>query len=557
VLTTLWWLLPVLVAFLCVSVRGAVGADELLKGKSLTLKDKPGKPQKRSLSLLSNDPSIGLGDGPGGADDPTLHGGSLRVLSIEGDVFDTTYSLPAAGWKAAKKKGTTTGYTFTQKGGPITAVTVKAGKTISAHGSGAVLGHTLGGNPDPVRVVLTLGSTFGGQQYCMSFGGTATPKFKAGTSYTATNAGAPGICPLPYGADHSLPYGDSAWVCRPEMSSNPCFDNLDSTVIEPDQSKVVEPHVVGSGTPAYDCFYVYPTVDLSTTVGNHLDVTDPTYDSLVLDPLLTQVARFNGQCRIFAPHYRQATFATFGTPEQTQDEAIAYADVLDAWRLYQKYDNGGRNVVIMGHSQGVFMLTQLLQDELDPSAATDLRKQLIVALLIGGNVTVPPGGVVGGSFQNLPLCQTADQTGCVIAYHSFAAGYPPVAGGFNDIGPGMDVACTNPAALGGGQAQFSKTYFPTHANQPLFEVLSDPGVSTPFVEFPQFYAGECVKDDTNHSYLRISANPGPGDQRQDLVQYTSPALSPALLGTHILDYSWPMGDLLDLVATKAATLTSP
>ena len=135
------------------------------------------------------------------------------------------------------------------------------------------------------------------------------------------------------------------------MVTNQCFVNsLESTVIEPDLSMVLEPES-GSEDHPYDCFYIYPTVDLTGPVGNHADVTDPSYVALTLDPLLSQAARFNGFCRIFAPHYRQVTFATFGSPNAAQYLAVAYRDVLDAWRLYLKYQNAGHNVVVMGQDR--------------------------------------------------------------------------------------------------------------------------------------------------------------------------------------------------------------
>jgi hypothetical protein len=296
-------------------------------------------------------------------------------------------------------------------------------------------------------------------------------------------------------------------------------------------------------------------VDLTGPVGNHLDVTDPAYVALTLDPLLSQAARFNGLCRIFAPHYRQITFGTFGTPNQAQYLDIAYRDVIDAWRLYLKYQNAGHNVVVMGHSQGTFMTTRLLKEEFDPSAA--LRSQLIVSLLIGGSVTVPQGGTIGGTFQNIPLCESDAQTGCVIAYRSYAAGFPPTNNSNNMGGPTMDVACTNPAALGQGSAAgaFIGTYFPTHSNDPLFQVAPPPpGITTAFVKFPNFYSGKCVKDSTNHSYLQVSVTPGPGDLRTNPIPFNAGILSPALLGTHILDYNWTTENMLDLVATKAAAM---
>jgi Protein of unknown function (DUF3089) len=43
-------------------------------------------------------------------------------------------------------------------------------------------------------------------------------------------------------------------------------------------------------------------------------------------------------------------------------------------------------------------------------------------------VTVPVGKTVGGDFANIPACQTATQTGCVVAYSSFDATPPAGAG---------------------------------------------------------------------------------------------------------------------------------
>jgi hypothetical protein len=512
----------------------ARAADRLITGDAIQL-------AKGTLAVRSRDATIDLGAGVGSDDDPTVNGGSVRVLSIEGDVFDRTYPLPATGWRVLRRHGAAYGYAFTGPD-PIRRVRVKTGKILRIFGKGSGLGHTLGGDPAPVRVVVTLGK----QQYCMSFGGTVA--FAPGTRYDARNAPAPDICPLPYGADAS-------WLCRPGMANNQCLATgaLDATVVNPDLSTATELESGAEDHP-YDCFYVYPTVDLTGPVGNHLDVTDPTYVSFTLDPLLSQAARFNGQCRIFAPHYRQITFGTFGTPNAAQYLAIAYRDVLDAWRLYLKYQNGGRNVVVMGHSQGTFMTTQLMQQEFDPSPA--LRARLIAALLIGGSVTVPQGGTIGGTFQNIPLCTSNAETGCVIAYRSYAAGFPP-ASGSNDIGgPTMDVACTNPAALGQGSTSgaFIGTYFPTHTNDPLFQVAPNPGFPTPFVKFPSFYSGRCVQDLTGHSYLEVSVTPGPGDMRTNPIPFTNPVLSPSLLGTHILDYNWTQEDLLGLVATKAAAM---
>jgi len=493
---------------------------------------------KRKLLVLSRDDQFDLGGGEGSAADPVVNGGTLRVLSTDADVFDTTYALPKTGWRYLKKKGALVGYTYRAKK-DIRHVVVRVGKVVRVDGSGPGLGHTLGGAPDEVRVVLTLGS----RPYCTAFEGVG--KFKPGKLFTSGASHAPTRCPLPYGAD-------SAWLCRPGLALDQCVAHgFDTTVIDPALGTTLEPGPAATGG-AYDCFYVYPTVDLSSAPGLHEDVTDPTYVSYTLDPLLAQAGRFRGQCRIFAPHYRQTTLGTFSSPDAAMFQALAYEDVRDAWRLYLKYHNAGRNVVLMSHSQGTFMVTRLIQEEFDQFPAT--RAKLIAALLIGGSVTVPQGGIVGGSFQNVPLCQSSTDTGCVIAFRSYAEGYAPTSGS-NDTGsPDLDMACTNPASLSGGPGRLAAAYFPTHLNQPIFQIVPDPGFGTPFVSYPDFYSAECVKDSTNHSYLEIRPTPEAGDMRPNPIPFDHPVLTPSFLGTHILDWSWPMGDLLPLVATKAASM---
>src|SRR6185436_11545089 len=220
----------------------AVAADALLTGKRLAL-------SAGGLSLVSLDPAIGLGGGENSADDPVLNGGTLRVLSIEGDVFDTTYSLPASGWRRVRNGGgVVTGYVF-RGTGVVRSVRVFAGNKIKVRARGAV-GHTLAGNPAPVRVTLTLGAF----QSCMTFGGTVSAR--ANRRYLATDAPAPDTCPMPYNED-------KAWACRPGMVNDQCFVNdLDATDIAPDLTETIQPFTGDTNQP-YDCFYVYPTVDLN------------------------------------------------------------------------------------------------------------------------------------------------------------------------------------------------------------------------------------------------------------------------------------------------------
>ena len=267
---------------------------------------------------------------------------------------------------------------------------------------------------------------------------------------------------------------------------------------------------------------------------------------------LSQAARFTRTCRVFAPFYRQITLPTFSSPDAARYLDIAYGDVRDAFQHYLARDNGGRPFVIVGHSQGTFMLSRLAQDLIDPDPA--LRSQLVVALLVGGRVLVPPGTVVGGTFQNLPLCTDDAQTGCVIAFRTYAEGYPPENESNASGDPTLEMACTNPAALGGGEAPFRGSYFPREINQPIFQVGDPPDVPTAFAALENLWTGACVPDTTGNPYLEVRFRPGVGDLRTNQINLDHPALAPSFLGTHILDFNFTLGDLLAQVEGRAAGL---
>ncbi|HVN75198.1 MAG TPA: hypothetical protein VMT19_02695 [Thermoanaerobaculaceae bacterium] len=163
---------------------------DLLPGTTLVLKTTPGDATKSTFSLTARTPTVTLGEGHGSADDPTLHGGSMRVASATAG-FDDTYPLPAVGWKLVGKPAAGKGWRYTDRvraNGPITAVVVTRGRVVRVAGKGSGLGHTLGVDPEPVEVTLAIG----GHRYCLRFGGAV--KWKANKSFGARAASAPGAC---------------------------------------------------------------------------------------------------------------------------------------------------------------------------------------------------------------------------------------------------------------------------------------------------------------------------------------------------------------------------
>jgi DUF3089 family protein len=239
----------------------------------------------------------------------------------------------------------------------------------------------------------------------------------------------------------------TVWLCRPGLQHNPCLSSLTATV----QTGTGASHVQRARRarrPAIDCFYVYPTVSAQpgAIANRHID---PEERAIAIN----QAARFSQVCRVFAPMYRQLTLAAIngGAPVTAAQRARAFADVRAAWRDYLAHDNHGRGVVLIGHSQGSFMLTQLIKEEIDGRRA--VRRRLVSALLLGGNVQVPIGRDVGGDFRHIPACRSSRELGCVVAYSSFDQ--PPPADSLFGRVPGRStrqVLCVNPAALRGGTA---------------------------------------------------------------------------------------------------------
>ena len=67
----------------------------------------------------------------------------------------------------------------------------------------------------------------------------------------------------------------------------------------------------------------------------------------------------------------------------------AFEGVFAAFREYLTKFNKGRGFVLIGHSQGSAMLEALISSAIDTNPA--VRKQLVSAILLGGQVLVPEG----------------------------------------------------------------------------------------------------------------------------------------------------------------------
>lgn len=342
------------------------------------------------------------------------------------------------------------------------------------------------------------------------------------------------LAPSPAAAAPAVDYSQPAtWLCRPGRD-DACSQPLTSTVVSPDGTLVRKTYAADPAAPI-DCFYVYPTVSREPSAN-----ADMTAGAEEKRAAAEQFARFGAQCRTFAPLYRQTTIAAMEGTAKGADSELAYRDVLAAWRSYWAHDNHGRGVVLIGHSQGAFHLMRLIREEIDGKPA---QRQLVSAIVTGGNVQVPIGADAGGSFRRIGLCRTADQVGCVIAYSSFLADHPPGADApFGRAeGAGERVACVNPAELLGRPALDS-------------ELLTIPSVArvlgTTLVENPGAISARCVTAG-DRTFLAVSVNPvgaGAAALRRALTALDSRGPG---WGLHPLDISLALGDLVEIVGRQA------
>jgi Protein of unknown function (DUF3089) len=354
-----------------------------------------------------------------------------------------------------------------------------------------------------------------------------------------------------------MPARATVWLCKPGMRHDPCAPGLSTTVYNAPLTQAVGvQHPRARRKPPIDCFYVYPTVSDETSPNSNLVVQD-TERSIAL----YQVSRYSQYCRIYAPMYRQITLAGAGLPGATPTAAkpnpkLAVDDVEKALADYLKRFNHGRGFVLIGHSQGSGVLESVIANKID--SRPSVRRRLISAILLGGNVLVKGNSGIGGTFKHVPACRKPTQLSCVIAFSTFDQPVPSDSffgrpGAINGFGKppakNDEVLCTNPANLAGGSGlitpiQPSAPFAPgsTIAVGIKLLKLNFPSPKTVFWSSPDSYTARCENSGGAH-VLEVTARNG--------AQTPTPAPSPEW-GLHLLDANLSLGNLIALVKTESA-----
>jgi hypothetical protein len=162
-----------------------------------------------------------------------------------------------------------------------------------------------------------------------------------------------------------------------------------------------------------------------------------------------------------------------------------------------------------------------------------------------------------GLFKSIPLCRSAGQTGCAIAYASFRDTIPPPANSLFGKAQGEQVAaCNNPAALSGGKGELhaylsNGSLIADSGNSKIEWVKGKANPATPFVSVPGMLSAACVEKN-GFSYLEVHVAGDPADPRLDDIagDVMGAGQVNAAWGLHLIDANLAMGNLVDIVGAE-------
>lgn len=357
----------------------------------------------------------------------------------------------------------------------------------------------------------------------------AVPATPASSGAAATSASA------------SASASKTVWLCGPGSADDACAGSLRTT--DQRTGRVWTP--TRERRPKVDCFYLYPTVSTQPGMNANLTIEDSQ-----ISIAQYQAARFSEICRVIAPMYRQVTLAGLGGVASDADWARAYRSARSGWRSYLRTYNKGRGFVLIGHSQGSFMLRRLIAEEIDPKPS--LRRRLVGAVLPGTAIAVPKRRTVGGDFEHIRACTDTGEVGCVQSWSTYNDLTPPrdaIFGRLDRKPPtpkNWEVMCTEPARIAGAAPRY-RGLKPSAPPASPFDVGLQimfggqvPTAATPWVKPAAAYRGECIRRQGSH-YLNVSSIGA------------APVLDPAPdidWGLHIVDINAALPHLLTGVQSQ-------
>jgi hypothetical protein len=168
-----------------------------------------------------------------------------------------------------------------------------------------------------------------------------------------------------------------------------------------------------------DVFYIHPTAYWSRRAWN-FDLKSSRSTLKRIDSMLShQASIFNQCCRLYAPHYREATLWSFYRKDTIMGRKaldFAYKDIKRAFDYFIDHYNKGRPFILVSHSQGTAHAMKLIWERIDGSI---LQKKFVAGYLLGYKL---PLDYFKRMSKKIRPCQSKTETQCLIHWDSFEPG---------------------------------------------------------------------------------------------------------------------------------------
>ena len=176
-----------------------------------------------------------------------------------------------------------------------------------------------------------------------------------------------------------------------------------------------------------------------------------------------------------------------------------------------------------------------------------MRRRLVSAILLGGNVLVGNGSAKDGDFQHVPPCTSKDQTAASSPTRRGTSRRRANASFEHAPSRAQHVLCVNPAAPRRRAGRRSTPLFLTSSFNEMGGVSPQLlfAINTDWVSYPDLYKAQCMR--------RGSDGVAPGHEavtRND-KRPTAHAMYGAHWGLHPLDVNIALFELVGLVGSQA------
>ena len=165
-----------------------------------------------------------------------------------------------------------------------------------------------------------------------------------------------------------------------------------------------------------DCFFVHPTGYFLKDWNFEIDYDTATFQRTEL-MLATQASAFNDCANIYAPEYRQATFAAISQnlgENSSQALELAYEDVKESFSIFLNNFSNDKPFFLAAHSQGSLHAQRLLSEHCFKDF---FKEKLLSAYLVGYPVLKNYLNDLGFSSSTKP-----DDIGSIIQFQTVGEG---------------------------------------------------------------------------------------------------------------------------------------